>query len=154
MTKAEKAIEYFDQGYNCSQSVLTAFYEDLHIPEDDLMKISCDFGGGMGRMQLTCGAVSGALMVLGLYFGRGKEDDVSKKTFTYEKAAEFMKTFKDRNGSLNCKDLLHGLNMHDPEDMKKINELTLFKTSCYQYARDAVEIAEGMIHQRVQDRKA
>ena len=145
MTKPEKAIEYFEQGFNCSQSVLTAFCEELNIPEDELLKISCAFGGGMGRRQLTCGAVSGALMVLGMYYGRGREDDISKKTETYEKAAEFMQAFEARNGSVNCKDLLQGLSMHDPEEMKKINERNLFKTSCYQYAGDAVEIVEEMI---------
>jgi C_GCAxxG_C_C family probable redox protein len=145
MTKPEKSIEYFEQGFNCSQSVLTAFSKDIDIPEDDLLKISCAFGGGMGRRQLTCGAVSGALMVLGIHFGRGREDDISKKIDTYEKAAEFMKAFEARNGSVNCKDLLQGLSMHDPQEMKKINELNLFKTSCYKYAKDAVEIVEGMI---------
>jgi C_GCAxxG_C_C family probable redox protein len=146
MTKPEKAIGYFEQGFNCSQSVLTAFCRELNIPEDDLLRISCAFGGGMGRRQLTCGAVSGALMVLGLHFGRGREDDISLKTITYEKAAEFMKEFETRNGTLNCKELLRGLNMHDPEEMKKIEEMNLFRTSCYQYARDAVEIAEKIIH--------
>jgi C_GCAxxG_C_C family probable redox protein len=147
MTKPEIAIEFFEQGYNCAQSVLTAFSQDLDIPEDELLKISCAFGGGMGRRQLTCGAVSGALMVIGMYFGRGKGDDISKKTHTYEKAAEFMKEFELRNGSLNCKELLQNLNMHDPEEMKKIESLGLFKTSCYKYAKDAVHIAEKIVQQ-------
>jgi C_GCAxxG_C_C family probable redox protein len=145
MTKPEKSIEYFEQGFNCSQSVLTAFCKDFNIPEDDMLRISCAFGGGMGRRQLTCGAVSGALMVLGLHFGRGKEDDISKKISTYEQAAAFMKEFETLNGSLNCRDLLQGLNMHDPEDMKKIEALGLFKTSCHKYAKDAVEIVEKYI---------
>ncbi|MDP1623844.1 MAG: C-GCAxxG-C-C family protein [Bacteroidales bacterium] len=145
MTRQEKAIGYFDQGFNCSQSVLTAFSKELNMPEDDLLKISCAFGGGMGRRQLTCGAVSGALMALGLHYGRGSGDDISKKTFTYEKADEFMTAFELRNGSVNCRDLLQGLNMNDPEDMKKIESLGLFKTSCYKYAKDAVEIVEQMI---------
>jgi C_GCAxxG_C_C family probable redox protein len=84
-------------------------------------------------------------MVLGMHFGRGRQDDIFKKTDTYEKAAEFMTAFGARNGSVNCKDLLQGLSMHDPQEMKKINELNLFKTSCYKYAKDAVEIVEGMI---------
>ena len=145
MTKPEKAIEYFEQGFNCSQSVLTAFTHDFGISEDDMLRISCAFGGGMGRRQLTCGAVSGALMVLGLYFGRGKEDDIVKKAVTYEKAAEFMKEFELRNFSVNCKDLLHGLSFHDPDDMKKIEELNLFKTSCHKFAKDAVEIVQQII---------
>lgn len=101
----------------------------------------------MGRQQLTCGAVTGALMVLGLHFGRAKGDDVSRKITSYEKATEFFEAFKQRNGAANCRDLLQGLNMHDPEDMRKIESLNLFKTSCYKYAKDAVDIAEKMIQQ-------
>ena len=147
MTRREKAIAYFENGFNCSQSVLAAFSEKFGVPEDVLLKVSCAFGGGMGRRQLTCGAVSGALMVLGLHFGRGKDDDVSRKINTYEKAAQFMAAFEAKNGSLNCRTLLQGLDMHDPGDMKKIEELNLFRTSCHSYAKDAVEIAEMMIGQ-------
>ena len=147
MKKSEKAIALFDQGFNCSQSVLTAFSKEYNISEDDCLKISCAFGGGMGRQQLTCGAVTGALMVLGLHFGRAKGDDISRKITTYEKAVEFFESFKDLNGATDCKELLQGLDMHNPTDLKKIESLGLFKTSCYKYAKDAVEIAEKMIHQ-------
>lgn len=145
MNKPEKAINFFDQGFNCSQSVLTAFSEDFAINENDLMKIACAFGGGMGRQQLTCGAVSGALMVLGLHFGRGINDDISKKGVTYEKAAEFLEAFKKRNGATDCLTLLQGLSFHNPDEMKRIEALNLFKTSCNKYAKDAVEIAQEMI---------
>jgi len=147
MTKSEKAIALFDQGFNCSQSVLTAFSEEFSLSEDDCLKISCAFGGGMGRQQLTCGAVTGALMVLGLHFGRAKGDDISRKITTYEKAVEFFESFKDLNGAADCKELLQGLDMHNPADLKKIESLGLFKTSCYKYAKDAVEISDKMIHQ-------
>jgi C_GCAxxG_C_C family probable redox protein len=147
MTKSEKAIALFDQGFNCSQSVLTAFSEDYNISEDDCLKISCAFGGGMGRQQLTCGVVTGALMVLGLHFGRAKGDDISLKVTTYEKAVEFFEAFKGRNGATDCKELLLGLDMSNPADLKRIESLGLFKTSCYKYAKDAVDIAEKMIQQ-------
>jgi C_GCAxxG_C_C family probable redox protein len=146
MQKPEKAIEYFEQGFNCSQSVLIAFRDELKMPADELLKISCAFGGGMGRRQLACGAVSGALMVLGLHYGRGENDDISHKITTYEKAEEFMRAFELLNGSVNCRELLQGLNMKDPEDMKKIAEMNLFKTSCYKYATDAVEIVQKMLN--------
>lgn len=145
MTKSEKAIALFDQGFNCSQSVLTVFSEEFNLSEDDCLKISCAFGGGMGRQQLTCGAVTGALMVLGLQFGRAKGDDVSRKITSYEKATEFFEAFKQQNVSTNCRDLLQGLNMNDPEELKKIESLGLFKTSCTKYVKDAVDIAEKMI---------
>ena len=65
MTKSEKAVALFAKGYNCSQSVLTSFGQEFGLSEDDCLKISCAFGGGMGRRQLTCGAVTGALIVGG-----------------------------------------------------------------------------------------
>ena len=145
MTKSEKAIALFAQGYNCSQSVLTSFSGEFSLSEDDCLKIACAFGGGMGRRQLTCGAVTGALMVLGLKYGMGKGDEMSKKVNTYKKTAEFFEMFKKRNGSADCKDLLQGLDMNNASDLEKINELNLFQTTCYKCVKDAVEIAEKIM---------
>ena len=75
MLKEMIAINYFRNGFNCAQSVLASYKDKININEDDLLKISCAFGAGMGRMQETCGAVSGAYMVLGLKYGKYKKDD-------------------------------------------------------------------------------
>lgn len=66
-TKAEKAIAYFNSGLNCAQSVFTAYAEEFNIDPELAISISCGFGGGMGRLQETCGAVTGAFMVLGMH---------------------------------------------------------------------------------------
>ena len=145
MTKSEKAVALFAQGYNCSQSVLTAFSEEFNISENECLKIACAFGGGMGRSQLTCGAVTGALMVLGLKYGMGKGDEMSKKVNTYKKTTEFFEEFKKLNGSADCRDLLQGLDMNRAEDLEKINELNLFRTTCYKCVKDSVEIAEKIM---------
>ncbi len=145
MTKSEKATALFSQGFNCSQSVLTAFSKEFSLSEDECMKISSAFGGGMGRRQLTCGAVTGALMVLGLHYGRAKGDDISKKVNTYRKTNEFFEAFIRQHGSANCKDLLQGLDMNDAGDFKIIEELNLFQTTCYKCVQDAVEITEMII---------
>jgi hypothetical protein len=57
MKKADKAIEYFRNKYNCSQAVFTVFGTDYGLPENECLKVACAFGGGMGRQQLTCGTV-------------------------------------------------------------------------------------------------
>jgi len=145
MTKSEKAVVLFAKGYNCSQSVLTSFSEDFGLSEDDCLKIACAFGGGMGRRQLTCGAVTGALMVLGLKYGMGKGDEMPKKINTYIKTTDFFEAFKKRNGSADCRDLLQGLDMNNAADLEKINELNLFQTTCYKCVKDAVEIAEKIM---------
>ena len=69
MTKPieEKAIESFRSGLNCSQAVVTAYSEQLNYDDKLALSISCGFGGGMGRLQETCGAVTGSFMVLGIY---------------------------------------------------------------------------------------
>lgn len=145
MERTTKALELFKNNFNCAQSVLTAFNKDFGLTEDQCLKVSCAFGGGIGRQQLTCGAVTGALMVLGLKYGRGLKDDNQKKVETYKKAVEFMAEFKKKHHTVNCKELLQGLDMNNEDDMKKINELKLFETLCTKYVKDAVEIAEKMI---------
>ena len=145
MTRTEIASHYFSNTFNCSQSVVTAFGKDFNLSEDLCLKIACAFGGGMARTQTTCGAVTGALIVIGLAFGRGAQDPYSHTENTYAKAKDLFHAFILRNGSLNCKELLLGLDMNDKEDKKKIQQAGLFKTSCMKYVRDAVEITEGMI---------
>ena len=107
--------------------------------------MACAFGAGMGRQQHTCGAVTGALMVLGLHFGKGKMDDNAKKIHTYEKAVEFMKAFAEKNGSINCLELLDGLHMSDPEESKEIDARELYRVRCTCYVKDAVQITEQLI---------
>jgi C_GCAxxG_C_C family probable redox protein len=145
MDKTESALQYFKTGFNCAQSVLTPFGNQFKLSEDHCLKMACAFGAGMGRQQHTCGAVTGALMVLGLHFGKGKTDDNSKKIRTYEKSVEFMNAFKEKHGSINCLDLLDGLHMTIPEESKEIDARELYRVRCIGYVRDAVEITEKLI---------
>ena len=143
MTKSEIAKEYFANSFNCSQSVLCAFAPELGISKDASMKIASAFGAGIARQQLTCGAVTGAIMALSLKYGKGIEDDDSKKVHTYEKTLALMNEFKKRNNSITCRELLNGLDMTD--DKEKIKELRLFETKCVAYVKDAAEIAEELL---------
>lgn len=145
MTKAEKATNYFQNKFNCSQSVLTVFGVDHGISEDDCLKLSCAFGAGMARQQMTCGAVTGAFMALGLVYGKAMNDPEDKKLETYSKALEFTKDFERENGSINCRELLKGLDINDPDDYSMILEQKLFETSCGKYVEDAVRIVEKLI---------
>jgi len=142
MEKQEKALEYFRNKFNCSQAVFTVFGKENGLSEDDCLKISCAFGGGMGRQQLTCGAVTGALMVLGLKYGKALNDPDEKKQHTYALTREFFQRFTELNGSVNCKALLDGLDMNDTDDNQKIMERKLFDIKCEKYVADAVKILE------------
>jgi C_GCAxxG_C_C family probable redox protein len=145
MTKEEKALEYFRNKFNCSKSVLTVFGIDFSLKDNDCLKIACAFGGGMGRQQLTCGAVTGALMVLGLKYGKALNDPEVKKELTYVKTREFFTEFKKLNGSANCRELLDGLDINDPDDHKKIIDRKLFDIKCEKCVVDAVAITENLL---------
>jgi C_GCAxxG_C_C family probable redox protein len=143
MTKAEIANDYFKNNFNCSQSVLSAFAPELGISDDTSMKIASAFGAGIARRQLTCGAVTGAVMAISLKFGKGINDEDSKKVFTYEKSIALMNEFTQKHGSVCCRELLNGLDM--VKDAEKIKELNLFRTRCVTYVSDAVEITEELL---------
>ena len=145
MDRKETATKYYADAFACSQAVFCAFGKEMGLTEEQGLKIGGAFGGGMARQQLTCGAVTGALMVIGLIYGRGPGDDVSQKDVTYEKANDLFKEFQKRNGSLNCKDLLQGLSLTNSEELERIKELGLFKSNCVKYIEDAVEIVEGLM---------
>jgi C_GCAxxG_C_C family probable redox protein len=125
--------------------VLTPFGRQVGLAEDHCLKIACAFGAGLGRQQYTCGAVTGALMVIGLHYGKGRMDDNAKKVQTYEKSVEFMKAFTDKHGSINCLELLDGLHMSNPEESKEIDARELYRVRCTRYVTDAVQIAEKLI---------
>ena len=114
--------------------------------EDECLKIACAFGAGMGKQQHVCGAVTGALMVLGARFGKALNDAEHKKELTYKKTEEFIKKFELNNGSIHCFKLLNNLNMNIVEDEIKIHELGLYETVCESAIKDAVELIEKLIY--------
>ena len=79
MTKSEIAINKFKGGFNCAQSVFFCFGDKFNIYENMVLKIASGFGGGMGREQEVCGAISGGILVLGALYGRGRNDEKSKQ---------------------------------------------------------------------------
>ncbi len=107
MSRAEKAKELFMQGYACSQAVLLAFADLTGLDESTLKRLSLPFGGGLGRLRLTCGAVSGMAFVVGLVLA-GDENTPENKKETYRFVQEVCQRFKDKNGSLICSELLEG----------------------------------------------
>ena len=101
MDKGKIAVENFNSGLNCCQSVVLAFKDEIGLSEDALKKASIPFGGGLGRQRLTCGAVSGMCMVIGLL----KSDGIDKIK-AYEYVQQACKLFKEQTGSIICSELL------------------------------------------------
>ncbi len=107
MTKGEIALENFQSGMNCAQSVLCAFCDETGLDKDTLLKISLPFGGGMGRMRLTCGAVTGMIMAYGLIYGIGTTPTHDEKLENYKGVQYLCDEFKKLNrGSVICAELL------------------------------------------------
>lgn len=138
---AEKA---FESGFNCAQSVLTSFASQFDIDKDTLFRISNGFGGGMGRKQEVCGAVSGAIMAISLVFGRGEIDSMDKQQTTYRKVRELIDAFTKDFGTIQCKELLSGCNLLSDEGQKEFREKGL-KSRCGSYVRRANEIAAELL---------
>lgn len=110
MSRAERAKEYFLQGYACSQAVVLAFSDVVGLDEDTISKIMLPFGGGLGRLRLTCGAVSGMAAVIGMLYADAENSPENKKK-VYAITQEVCGTFQREMGSLICADLLSGMNL-------------------------------------------
>jgi len=142
--KIENANQCFNSGFNCAQSVFSAFCEDFGLDKSYALKIACSFGAGMGYMCEACGAVTGAFMVLGLIYGQNIEGDTDSRAQTYLLVKEFSSRFKKINRSINCKELLN-CDLSDELQLNTARQSGLFKTKCPKYIRDAVGILEEMI---------
>jgi C_GCAxxG_C_C family probable redox protein len=143
VNRVETAVSCFAQGFNCSQAVFSAYAEHLGLDEKAALKIAAGFGGGMGRMAETCGAVTGALMALGLKYGATTPDRQAKE-MTYERVRQFAARFKARHGSLTCRDLL-GCDMGTVEGLEIARQQGLLTSSCPQFVRSAAEILEELL---------
>ena len=145
MSIADRAVACFDEGFNCSQAVFSAFAPQLGLDRVTALKVAGAFGGGMGRMGETCGAVTGALMVIGLKYGQTTGEDKAAKEKSYELVKQFAERFKARNrGCLTCRELL-GADISTPEGMQKLREKQAFTTMCPKFVRDAAQIVEELL---------
>src|SRR5687768_11434334 len=115
MKKSEVADAKFQEGYNCAQAVCFSFGDDLDYDKNLAMKLACGFGAGMGRNEEVCGAVSGGIIVIGMKYGRGVNQDHSFMEQTYEKTSELIKRFKEKHGSFICRELLDGCELTTSE---------------------------------------
>lgn len=136
----EHAMELFKQGYNCSQSVFGAFCEEFNMDFETALKLSSSFGGGMGRLREVCGAVSGMFMVAGMKYGYSDPKDSSSKTEHYKRIQELAEQFKEKNGSIVCRDLL-GLSVQKESYIPEERTAEYYKKRpCAEIVGDAAEI--------------
>jgi len=144
MEPSQKAIRYHDAGCNCAQAVLAAFADRFDIPLPQALKVAASFGGGMGRSGEVCGAVTGALIVLGLVYGASTPADRESKMLTYQKAHAFMEEFRRRQGEIHCSALL-GMDISTEEGWQQARETNRFKTVCTPLIESAAKLLQEMI---------
>jgi C_GCAxxG_C_C family probable redox protein len=144
MNRIESAVENIAaRKMNCAQSVLTAFSDELGLDRSLALKLTMGFGGGMGRTGRTCGAVTGAYMVLGLKYKYQADKPQENKDRVYQLIREFDEKFKQIHGSTLCRELLN-CDVSTPEGSAAANEKGLFVSLCPKFVKTAVEIVEKM----------
>lgn len=143
-SNADEAVKMLCEGFNCAQAILTCCGKGLPIDRDTALAVAGPFGAGMGKTGKTCGAVTGALMVIGLKHPRLDPKDDESKQVTIRLTRELMARFEARNGSIVCKDLL-GCDLSTPEGVEKFKALDLIHRVCHKAVRDAAEILNEIL---------
>jgi C_GCAxxG_C_C family probable redox protein len=141
----KKAISAFRAGLNCSQAVLTAYSDEMKFDENLALSVSCGFGGGMGRLQQTCGAVTGSFMVLGIHNCKIFTDNKERKEATYAMVQKFSERFKQINGTTDCLSLLN-VDLRTEEGHNKAIENNLFGTVCEKCISDSIGIIDDLLN--------
>lgn len=143
MDRVEKAKQNFKNGYNCAQSVVAAFSDAIDMSEEDVLRITEGFGGGMGRMRLTCGAVSGMTALAGIKLSGAKAGDLETRTKIYETVQKMAHEFEEKNGSIVCAELL-GLDKKVKEGVRPSDRTAEYykKRPCVDCVGDCAEIAQ------------
>ena len=142
-SKVDEVLGKFQNGkiFNCVQAIFSTYCEDLGLDKETALKLCCGLGGGMGRLGYTCGAVSGAHLVIGLKHGSSLPGDQASKLKVYALVREFEKKFVERNQTTLCRELLK-------VDLLNGDKQTIFDRTheiCPRALKDAVEILESIL---------
>ena len=146
MNKSEIAVDNYLNGCNCAQAIFTAYCEDFGIDKKLGLKIACSFGGGMGHTGQVCGAVSGALLVLGLIYGQDNTEDKYSKAMNYLIVKDVMARFRKLNGSINCSDLVQ-YDLSNDKQLNNARQTGVFVSVCSKYVNDAVKLLNEVIQE-------
>jgi C_GCAxxG_C_C family probable redox protein len=141
---AKAAEAMMREGRNCAQSVLVSCGKPYGLSEEMGCRMGSAFIGGIGMMGLTCGAVAGALMVIGLKHAQLDLKDAQSASDAIGAARELARRFTELHGSIVCRELL-GHDINTPEGLKTIKQLGLIKTKCPIYVRDAAALIEELL---------
>ena len=142
--RVKESASLFDNGYNCSQSVFSVFAEEYGLEPNLARKIATGLGGGVGRTGNICGAVSGAVLAIGLIHGMNSTSDAERKEKSHQITQEFVKTFTDRFGSVSCPILL-GYHLGIPSEKEEAGKTGAIRKICPGLVQGAVGILEEIL---------
>lgn len=143
-SRAPAAETLFAGNCNCAQAVLGAFADALGIRQEDAFRIAAPFGSGMGRMGMTCGAVTGALMAIGLECGSPDTADAAAKEAAYRKTRMLCDAFASSHGSLLCRELIR-FDLSDPVQREAAEAAGVFRTVCARLVFRSAELLEDIL---------
>lgn len=143
-TKEEIAVEMLGKGYNCAQAVLASQSDEYGMDAALAKKAAAAFGGGIANNGEVCGACTGALMLIGLRYGRYKDGDSESREKTNRIANEFLGRIKEEYGSIICRDIIK-YNLLDENELLKAREADVFTKICRPLVKRAVELAEEIL---------
>ena len=138
--RKEKAVAYFNEGYNCAQSVFLAYSDLYDLNEEFAKKISAPFGAGMGRLREVCGAVSAMFMVLGFKYPATDPAEKATKAANYAAVQRTAAVFKEKFGSIVCADLLQIKRSPQEPTPSDRNAEYYAKRPCARFVAEAAEI--------------
>lgn len=144
MDHKKEAGDLFLEGYNCAQSVFAAFRDVTGMGKEEALKLSSAFGGGMGRMREVCGTMSGTFMVLSILYGYDNVD-VSAKSRLYSIVQETANKFKEKHGTIICRELLSGLKVDSSAVPSARDEQYYKSRPCLKFVENAAEILDEII---------
>lgn len=129
MERIEKAVQLFDEGSNCSQSILVSFADYVGFDQELAFRLGSGLGGGLGRKQYICGAVNAGALILSMKYGNKHPDEKEKKEESYKQVETFISKMEDELGDVNCSSLLN-IDISSEEGKNEAKQLGLFKNVC------------------------
>jgi C_GCAxxG_C_C family probable redox protein len=141
---SDEAVGLFRGNFNCAQSVFSTFAPEFGLDRETALKIATPFGGGLSHMREVCGAVAGALMVIGLKCGMSQEDNLQAKERSYALCQDFATRFTARHESINCHKLIV-YDLGNPDEYEAAKEENVYENVCTNLVRDAFDILQDIL---------
>jgi C_GCAxxG_C_C family probable redox protein len=132
---------------NCAQSILTAYADRLKFDPKFVLSVSSGFGGGMGKLQKTCGAVTESFMALGIYNSQKHFENIEARNVTNEMIQKYTIDFEAMHGSLDCKSFLD-CDFTTDEGEEQFKDMDLKNNVCSKCLADSVKLIEGLIGEK------